>query len=84
MSCALTALLTNGLVGSGLSGSPDTVGRAAGEWSPPFFTQGELKVNDEKPGNTAVFGSGGGVVMEFLSLKQAALGFNSGKGSHPA
>lgn len=32
--------------------------------------QGEVKVNvgDKKPGNTAVFGSGGGVVMEFLSL----------------
>lgn len=55
-----------------------------GNGAPPFFTQGELKVNDEKPGNTAVFGSGGGVVMEFLSLKQAALVFNSGKGSHPA
>lgn len=33
-------------------------------------TQGEVKVNigDGKPGNTAVFWSGGGVVMESLSL----------------
>jgi len=32
--------------------------------------QGEVKVNirDERPGNTAVFVSEGGVVMEFLSL----------------
>lgn len=68
MSYASTELLTNGLVGGGLSGTTDTVGRAAGKLGPP--SQGEVKVNvcKEKPGNTAVFGSGGCDFMEFLSL----------------
>ena len=50
----MTALLTNGLISSGLSDSSDNVGRAAGKMKPP---QGVVKVNvdDEKPGNTAVF-----------------------------
>lgn len=58
MSCALTALLTNGLISSELS---DSVGRAAEKRSPP---QGDIKVNaGEKHcnGNTAVIGSGAGL-----------------------
>lgn len=60
----MTELLTSGLPSSR---PRDTVGRAEIK---PIHAQGEVKVNvgDGKPGNTAVFGSGGGVVMEFLSL----------------
>lgn len=62
MGCVLIELMTSGLIRETLW--EEQLGNEA------HPTQGEVKVNvgDGKPGNTAVFGSGGRVVMEFLSL----------------